>query len=138
MFTTFTEDTKRDMMLAQVKKHGELIDKSNERVAFDSKLMDNARKSFTDHFMWICSTFDHRIWELLYYPAGYKHAEALKSACDRFENECNEINARFEKTIADDQKNLEAFRSSADEALDNSNYMEWLDAEIAKIDAASK
>ena len=138
MFTTFTEDTKRDMMLAQVKKHGELIDKSNERVAFDSKLMDNARKSFTDHFMWICSTFDHRIWELLYYPAGYKHAEALKSACDRFENECNEINARFEKTIADDQKNLEAFRSSADEALDNSNYMEWLDAEIAKIDAATK
>ena len=138
MFTTFTEDTKRDMMLAQVKKHGELIDKSNERVAFDSKLMDNARKSFTDHFMWICSTFDHRIWELLYYPAGYKHAEALKSACDRFENECNEINARFEKTIAYDQKNLEAFRSSADEALDNSNYMEWLDAEIAKIDAAAK
>ena len=138
MSTTFTRDTQRDMMMVQVKKHQELIDKSNNCVAFDNKIMDNARKSFTDHFAWICSTFDHRIWQLLYYPAGYKHAEALKRVCDRFENECNEINARFEETIAKDQKNLEAFRSSADEALDNSNYMEWLDAEIAKIDAAAK
>ena len=136
--STFTRDTQRDMMMVQVKKHQELIDKSNERVAFDSKIMDNARKSFTDHFAWICSTFDHSIWQLLYYPAGYKHAEALKSACDRLENECNKINARFEEAIAKDQKDLEAFRSSAYEALDNSNYMDWLDAEIAKIDAATK
>lgn len=136
MSTTFTRDTQRDMMLAQVKKHGELVDKSNDRVAFDSKFMDNARKNFTDHFMWICSTFDHRIWQLLTYPVGYKHAEALKSACDQFEKACNEINAEFEETIAKDQKNLEAFRSSANEALDNSDYMNWIDAEIAKMEAA--
>lgn len=57
---------------------------------------------------------------------------------EKFQEDCNRLNARFEKAIADDQKNLEAFRSSANEALDNSNYMEWLDAEIAKIDAATK
>lgn len=100
-------------------------------------MLDVARDSYKEGYARLVDKVD--TWLLKHsWFSDDNYAKDCMNLYEKFQEDCNRLNARFEKAIADDQKNLEAFRSSADEALDNSNYMEWLDAEIAKIDAATK
>lgn len=121
----------------QAKIYFDLLAKSEDVVAFDSRMLDVARDSYKEGYARLVDKFD--TWLLKHsWFSDDNYAKDCMNLYEKFQEDCNRLNARFEKAIADDQKNLEAFRSSADEALDNSNYMEWLDAEIAKIDAATK
>lgn len=121
----------------QAKIYFDLLAKSEDVVAFDSRMLDVARDSYKEGYVRLVDKVD--TWLLKHsWFSDDNYAKDCMNLYEKFQEDCNRLNARFEKAIADDQKNLEAFRSSADEALDNSNYMEWLDAEIAKIDAATK
>lgn len=121
----------------QAKIYFDLLAKSEDVVAFDSRMLDVARDSYKEGYARLVDKVD--TWLLKHsWFSDDNYAKDCMNLYEKFQEDCNRLNARFEKTIADDQKNLEAFRSSADEALDNSNYMEWLDAEIEKIDAATK
>lgn len=121
----------------QAKIYFDLLAKSEDVVAFDSRMLDVARDSYKEGYARLVDKVD--TWLLKHsWFSDDNYAKDCMNLYEKFHEDCNRLNARFEKAIADDQKNLEAFRSSADEALDNSNYMEWLDAEIAKIDAATK
>lgn len=121
----------------QAKIYFDLLAKSEDVVAFDSRMLDVARDSYKEGYARLVDKVD--TWLLKHsWFSDDNYAKDCMNLYEKFQEDCNRLNARFEKAIADDQKNLEAFRSSADEALDNSNYMEWLDAEIAKIDAAAK
>ena len=121
----------------QAKIYFDLLAKSEDVVAFDSRMLDVARDSYKEGYARLVDKVD--TWLLKHsWFSDDNYAKDCMNLYEKFQEDCNRLNAMFEKTIADDQKNLEAFRSSADEALDNSNYMEWLDAEIAKIDAATK
>ena len=121
----------------QAKIYFDLLAKSEDVVAFDSRMLDVARDSYKEGYARLVDKVD--TWLLKHsWFSDDNYAKDCMNLYEKFQEDCNRLNTRFEKAIADDQKNLEAFRSSAAEDLDNSNYMEWLDAEIAKIDAAAK
>ena len=56
---------------------------------------------------------------------------------EKFQEDCNRLNARFEKAIADDQRYRSMLSDAIHESVSNTrDTMDWLDAEIAKMEAA--
>lgn len=130
MFSTARISEIRDN---QVKTYLDLLSKSNSIVAFDSNFLENARNLYKESFMAICDIVDKWLLKHNWFSDDNYGDECMK-LYEKFQDDCNRLNARFEKAIADDQRNLQTFMSVS--ATKDSDMLDWLNAEIAKMEAA--
>lgn len=122
----------------QAKIYFDLLAKSEDVVAFDSRMLDVARDSYKEGYARLVDKVD--TWLLKHsWFSDDNYAKDCMNLYEKFQEDCNRLNARFEKAIADDQRYRSMLSDAIHESVSNTrDTMDWLDAEIAKMEAATK